>query len=126
MQVSKSTFIWIAFIKYLLSCTLLDVILYVVGPFPQVLPVWGLAIPLPAVLMITLSLYMVVLGIGLWIRSCLKVGATGPVTVKAGRLFSSLQLVQCKARQVYIYIYSNIQTHGNLKCFTGKCMKNKT
>ncbi|XP_030264619.1 uncharacterized protein si:ch211-198p11.6 [Sparus aurata] len=38
----------------------------------QVLPVWGLAIPLPAVLMITLSLYMIVLGIGLWIRSCLK------------------------------------------------------
>ncbi|XP_044037541.1 keratin-associated protein 4-5 isoform X2 [Siniperca chuatsi] len=38
----------------------------------NVLPVWGLAIPLPAVLMITLSLYMIVLGIGLWIRSCLK------------------------------------------------------
>ncbi|KAI3359950.1 hypothetical protein L3Q82_013845, partial [Scortum barcoo] len=41
-------------------------------PVPQVLPVWELAIPLPAVLMITLSLYMVVLGIGLWIRYCLK------------------------------------------------------
>lgn len=82
--------------KCLLSSILLDVVLYFLGPVPQVLPVWGLAIPLPAVLMITLSLYMVVLGIGLWIRSCLKVGATGPVTVKAGRLFSSLQLVKCK------------------------------
>ncbi|XP_076739595.1 uncharacterized protein LOC143418416 isoform X2 [Maylandia zebra] len=37
-----------------------------------VLPVWRLAIPLPAVLMITVSLYMIVLGIGLWIRYCLK------------------------------------------------------
>ncbi|KAM7387563.1 hypothetical protein PAMA_009943 [Pampus argenteus] len=38
----------------------------------QVLPVWELAIPLPAVIMITVSLYMIILGIGLWIRSCLK------------------------------------------------------
>uniref|UniRef100_A0A1A8GDX0 Uncharacterized protein n=1 Tax=Nothobranchius korthausae TaxID=1143690 RepID=A0A1A8GDX0_9TELE len=38
----------------------------------QVLPVWGLAIPLPAVLMITVGLYMMVLGLGLWIRYCLK------------------------------------------------------
>ncbi|XP_047213368.1 uncharacterized protein LOC124864495 isoform X1 [Girardinichthys multiradiatus] len=38
----------------------------------QVLPIWGLAIPLPAVMMITVSLYMVVLGVGLWIRYCLK------------------------------------------------------
>ncbi|KAL6102405.1 uncharacterized protein ACO6RY_02018 [Pungitius sinensis] len=37
-----------------------------------VLPIWELSIPLPAVLMITLGLYMVVLGVGLWIRSCLK------------------------------------------------------
>ncbi|CAJ1075930.1 SCO-spondin [Xyrichtys novacula] len=37
-----------------------------------VLPIWGLAIPLPAVLMITVVLYMIVLGIGLWIRYCLK------------------------------------------------------
>lgn len=46
-----------------------------VGLLLQVLPVWRLAIPLPAVLMITVSLYMIVLGIGLWIRYCLKVGA---------------------------------------------------
>ncbi|XP_029692263.1 uncharacterized protein si:ch211-198p11.6 [Takifugu rubripes] len=38
----------------------------------QALPIWGLAIPLPAVLIITLSLYLVVLGIGFWLRSCLK------------------------------------------------------
>ncbi|XP_034396127.1 keratin-associated protein 4-9 isoform X2 [Cyclopterus lumpus] len=38
----------------------------------QVMPLWELSIPLPAVLMITLGLYMVVLGLGLWIRSCLK------------------------------------------------------
>ncbi|XP_036003601.1 uncharacterized protein si:ch211-198p11.6 isoform X1 [Fundulus heteroclitus] len=38
----------------------------------QVLPIWGLAVPLPAVMMITISLYMVLLGVGLWIRSCLK------------------------------------------------------
>ncbi|KAJ4932555.1 hypothetical protein JOQ06_010973 [Pogonophryne albipinna] len=37
-----------------------------------VLPIWELSIPLPAVLMITLSLYMIVLGIGMWIRYCLK------------------------------------------------------
>lgn len=38
----------------------------------QVFPIWQLAIPLPAVLLITVSLYMMVLGIGLWIRYCLK------------------------------------------------------
>ncbi|XP_040927691.1 uncharacterized protein si:ch211-198p11.6 [Betta splendens] len=38
----------------------------------QVLPIWGLAIPLPAVLMITVSCYMIILGIGLLIRFCLK------------------------------------------------------
>uniref|UniRef100_A0A3Q2Q1J1 Uncharacterized protein n=1 Tax=Fundulus heteroclitus TaxID=8078 RepID=A0A3Q2Q1J1_FUNHE len=46
---------------------------------PQVLPIWGLAVPLPAVMMITISLYMVLLGVGLWIRSCLKVGPAGPM-----------------------------------------------
>lgn len=49
------------------------------GSGPQVLPVWGLAIPLPAVLMITVGLYMMVLGVGLWIRYCLKVGSAGLV-----------------------------------------------
>lgn len=67
------------------------------GPVPQLLPVGGLAIPLPAVLMITLSLYMVVLGIGLWIRFCLKVGAADSVTIKAGDVFSSLHLLRCKS-----------------------------
>lgn len=43
-------------------------------PLPQGLPVWGFAIPLPAVLLITLALYVLVLGLGLWIRLCLKVG----------------------------------------------------
>ncbi|XP_041634016.1 uncharacterized protein si:ch211-198p11.6 [Cheilinus undulatus] len=38
----------------------------------KVLPIWGLAIPLPAVLMITVSLYMIVVAIGFWIRYCLK------------------------------------------------------
>ncbi|XP_040919106.1 uncharacterized protein si:ch211-198p11.6 isoform X1 [Toxotes jaculatrix] len=38
----------------------------------QVLHIWELALPLPAVLIITVSFYMVVLGIGLWIRFCLK------------------------------------------------------
>lgn len=51
------------------------------GSGPQVLPVWGLAIPLPAVLMITLGIYMMVLGVGLWIRFWLKVGAADSVTV---------------------------------------------
>ncbi|XP_060946695.1 uncharacterized protein si:ch211-198p11.6 [Limanda limanda] len=37
-----------------------------------VLNIWELSIPLPAVLMITLGVYMVVLCIGLWIRFCLK------------------------------------------------------
>ncbi|XP_047199900.1 uncharacterized protein si:ch211-198p11.6 [Hippoglossus stenolepis] len=37
-----------------------------------VLNIWELSIPLPAVLMITLGVYMTVLGIGLWIRFCLK------------------------------------------------------
>lgn len=49
------------------------------GSGPQVLPVWGLAIPLPAVLMITVGLYMMVLGVGLWIRYCLKVCSSGLV-----------------------------------------------
>lgn len=40
----------------------------------QGLPVWDFAIPLPAVLMITLALYLLVLVLGLWIRLCLKVG----------------------------------------------------
>lgn len=81
--------------KYL-SLTLFDVLIYFLVLVLQVLPVWGLAIPLPAVLMITLSLYMIVLGIGLWIRSCLKVG--GPVTVnyKTGRPFSLTKFVKCK------------------------------
>lgn len=38
----------------------------------EVLSIWQLSIPLPAVLMITVSLYMVVLGVGLWIRYYLK------------------------------------------------------
>ncbi|XP_043955742.1 uncharacterized protein si:ch211-198p11.6 [Gambusia affinis] len=38
----------------------------------QVLPPWGLALPLPAVMLIAVSLYMMVLGVGLWIRYCLK------------------------------------------------------
>ncbi|KAM9393847.1 uncharacterized protein KZ484_005243 isoform 1-T2 [Pholidichthys leucotaenia] len=42
----------------------------------QVLPIWQLAIPLPAVLMITVSLYMIILGIGLWIHYCLKDSCT--------------------------------------------------
>ncbi|XP_037648743.1 uncharacterized protein si:ch211-198p11.6 isoform X2 [Sebastes umbrosus] len=38
----------------------------------HVLSIWELSIPLPAVLLITVSLYMIVLGVGLWIRYCLK------------------------------------------------------
>ncbi|KAM3597253.1 uncharacterized protein V6R79_001899 [Siganus canaliculatus] len=38
----------------------------------EVVSLWGLAIPLPAVMIITVALYMIVLGIGLWIRSCVK------------------------------------------------------
>ncbi|XP_078140513.1 uncharacterized protein LOC144539437 [Centroberyx gerrardi] len=37
-----------------------------------VLPVWGLALPLPAVVMITVGLYMVFLAMALWVRFCLK------------------------------------------------------
>uniref|UniRef100_A0A3B4ZJK7 Uncharacterized protein n=1 Tax=Stegastes partitus TaxID=144197 RepID=A0A3B4ZJK7_9TELE len=52
-------------------CRLLDVSCSV-GCVLQVLPIWQLSIPLPAILLITISLYMVVLGIGLCIRSYLK------------------------------------------------------
>ncbi|XP_061568160.1 keratin-associated protein 5-4 [Cololabis saira] len=38
----------------------------------KVLAVWELAIPLPAVMLIVASLYMILLGTGLWIRHCLK------------------------------------------------------
>ncbi|KAK7938753.1 hypothetical protein WMY93_002079 [Mugilogobius chulae] len=38
----------------------------------QVGPVWQLALPLPAILLITLGIYMLLLGIALWIRYCLK------------------------------------------------------
>ncbi|KAM8825438.1 uncharacterized protein ACB058_021354 [Synchiropus picturatus] len=37
-----------------------------------VLPVWELAVPLPAVMMITVALYIVMVALGLWIRFCLK------------------------------------------------------
>lgn len=53
------------------------------GSVVQVLPIWGLSIPLPAVLMITVGLYMLVLGIGLWVRYCLKVGSVGSVTLNS-------------------------------------------
>lgn len=39
----------------------------------QVLPVWGLTLPLPAVLMIVVGLYMIFLAMALWFRQCLKV-----------------------------------------------------
>lgn len=38
----------------------------------QVLSAWQLALPLPAVLMITVSIYMVLLGAAIWVRYCLK------------------------------------------------------
>lgn len=57
-------------------CSLLHVICTCFcAPAPQVLPIWELAIPLPAVLMITVTFYMIIVVIGLWIRFCLKVGA---------------------------------------------------
>ncbi|XP_056144714.1 uncharacterized protein si:ch211-198p11.6 [Lampris incognitus] len=37
-----------------------------------VLPIWGLSLPLPAVLIITVGLYMVVVAMALWFRHCLK------------------------------------------------------
>ncbi|KAG7504263.1 hypothetical protein JOB18_004728 [Solea senegalensis] len=37
-----------------------------------VLHIWELAVPLPAVLMITVTFYMMLMGVGLWIRFCLK------------------------------------------------------
>ncbi|XP_061906402.1 uncharacterized protein si:ch211-198p11.6 isoform X1 [Entelurus aequoreus] len=38
----------------------------------SVLPAWGLSIPLPAVIFIGVSIYMLVLALALWIRFCLK------------------------------------------------------
>ncbi|KAJ7990032.1 hypothetical protein DPEC_G00310650 [Dallia pectoralis] len=38
----------------------------------MVLPVWGLALPLPAVLMIVVAVYMIFLVMALWFRQCLK------------------------------------------------------
>ncbi|KAM9541535.1 uncharacterized protein ACWYII_039053 isoform 1-T4 [Salvelinus alpinus] len=38
----------------------------------MVLPVWGLTLPLPAVLMIVVGLYMIFLAMALWFRQCLK------------------------------------------------------
>ncbi|XP_046894562.1 uncharacterized protein si:ch211-198p11.6 isoform X1 [Hypomesus transpacificus] len=37
-----------------------------------VLPIWGLALPLPAVLLIAVGLYMILLAMVLWFRHCLK------------------------------------------------------
>ncbi|TNN34511.1 hypothetical protein EYF80_055318 [Liparis tanakae] len=74
----------------------------------QVVPLWELSIPLPAVLMITLGLYMVVLGLGLWIRSCLKVGAAGLVS-----------LLSCSSWDVKynVYnVYSVYYVYWNLYC----------
>lgn len=49
------------------------------GAALQVLPPWGLALPLPAVMLIAVSLYLMVLVVGLWIRYCLKVGSDDPL-----------------------------------------------
>ncbi|XP_029996739.1 sperm mitochondrial-associated cysteine-rich protein [Sphaeramia orbicularis] len=38
----------------------------------EVLSIWQLSVPLPAIMLITVTLYMIVVGIGLWIRFCLK------------------------------------------------------
>ncbi|CAN9505069.1 unnamed protein product [Ophioblennius macclurei] len=35
-------------------------------------PVWDLSIPLPAVMIITVSLYMILVGISFWVRYCLQ------------------------------------------------------
>ncbi len=77
MQVRKNIFI----MKYLLLHALSQELIRFIAGVLQVLPVWALAIPLPAVLLITLSLYMVVLGVGLWIRTCLKVAAAAAASV---------------------------------------------
>lgn len=95
MQVRETTFI---IPDYWLCCRRSSYSVCFLGPVSQVLPIWGLAIPLPAVLMITLSLYMVVLGIGLWIRSCLKVGA-------AARPFSFLHFIKCTINSVNWNLY---------------------
>lgn len=67
MQVSVCILIWVMVPQVCFKSFIEGVFLL------QALPIWGLAIPLPAVLIITLSLYLVVLGIGFWLRSCLKV-----------------------------------------------------
>lgn len=51
-----------------------------VSILPQVLPVWGLTLPLPAVLMIVVGLYMIFLAMALWFRQCLKVQHLLPYT----------------------------------------------
>lgn len=45
---------------------------------PQVLLVWSLSIPLPAVLMIAVSVYFLLLVVALWCRYCLKVRLMPP------------------------------------------------
>uniref|UniRef100_A0A3B3ZUJ4 Uncharacterized protein n=1 Tax=Periophthalmus magnuspinnatus TaxID=409849 RepID=A0A3B3ZUJ4_9GOBI len=40
------------------------------------LQVWQLALPLPAIFLITVGLYMLLLGTALWLRYCLKVEHT--------------------------------------------------
>lgn len=62
---------------------------FVFGPVSQVLAIWELAIPLPAVMLITVSLYILLLGIGLWIRYCLKVGAASLVIITKQRVVFS-------------------------------------
>lgn len=66
---------------------------YFCDPVPQVLPIWELAIPLPAVLMIAVGFYMIIMMIGLWIRFCLKVGAGHTVAVKNDKSCCFLRLV---------------------------------
>uniref|UniRef100_A0A665SYS8 Uncharacterized protein n=1 Tax=Echeneis naucrates TaxID=173247 RepID=A0A665SYS8_ECHNA len=63
----------------------------------QVLQVWELAIPLPAVMIIIVSFYMMALGIGLWIRLCLKVGA--------GKSFSSGAVTQSRETML-LHLYA--------------------
>ncbi|KAK9534510.1 hypothetical protein VZT92_006951 [Zoarces viviparus] len=68
----------------------------------QVLPVWELSIPLPAVLMIALALYMLLLGVGLWIRFCLKdrcsadCGGCSPNLSLCDHCFTFAEMCDCR------------------------------
>ncbi|XP_042249356.1 uncharacterized protein si:ch211-198p11.6 [Thunnus albacares] len=87
----------------------------------QVLPAWELAIPLPAVIIIAVSLYMIVLGIVLWIRSCLE----GRCSSTCGDCCPDISLCeQClRLAEICDFKPPNLRSYLSKNCPSPTCVK---